>query len=224
MGTDVAKDERLRIALVCAPEVLRLGLERVLAQDPALQVRAHRKLQGVRGPADVAVLCDRGLRHAAAQIATAAQRLDAGVVLVTERTDPHHVLDCLAAGATGFLLEGDSATDLRRAAVAAAAGEYHLGPGLLTVLLDWERSRRRRPPATDAAELRLLGLLAGGRTTAEIATVLGITAKTVRNRSSLLYRRLGVRSRAQAVQVAEARGLLEFTARSSRREVRDGSS
>jgi DNA-binding NarL/FixJ family response regulator len=209
MGRNVATDVRLRIALVCGPEVLRLGLERVLAQEPALQVRAYRRLNGVRGPADVAVLCDRGLRDTAAQCRAAAERLDAGVVLVTSHTDPHQVLDCLAAGATGFLLEGDSATDLRRAAVAAAAGEYHVGPGLLTVLLDWERSRRRRAPGTDAAELRLLGLLAGGRTTAEIAAVLGVTPKTVRNRSSLLYQRLGVRSRAQAVQVAEARGLLD---------------
>ncbi len=36
-----------------------------------------------------------------------------------------------------------------------------------------------------------------------------VSPKTVRNRSSLLYRRLGVRSRAQAVRVAEERGLLD---------------
>jgi len=38
---------------------------------------------------------------------------------------------------------------------------------------------------------------------------MGIAPKTVRNRSSLLYRRLGVRSRAQAVRIAEERGLLD---------------
>jgi len=65
----------------------------------------------------------------------------------------------------------------------------------------WSRSRRR--------DLELLRLLASGRSTAEIAASMGIAPKTVRNRSSLLYRRLGVRSRAQAVRIAEERGLLD---------------
>jgi len=209
MGRDVATEVRLRVALVCGPEILRLGLERVLAQDAALNVRAHRRLAAVRGPADVAVLCEHELGDAGAACATAAQRLDAGVVVVAARTDPHAVLDCLAAGATGFLLEADSASHLRAATVAAATGEYHVGPRLLTLMLDWQRGERRRARSTQQAELRLLALLAGGRTTDEVADALGVTPKTVRNRSSLLYRRLGVRSRAQAVRVAEARGLLD---------------
>lgn len=209
MGKDVARDARLRVALVCAPEILRLGLERMLAHDPALTVRAHRRLEAARGPADVAVLCDRELGDAAQACAAAAAHLDAGVVLVASRTDPHVVLDCLAAGATGFVMEADPAPHLRAAALAAATGDYHMGPRLLRLLLDWQRGERRRPRTADDAERELLALLAGGHTTGEIAGALGVAPKTVRNRSSLLYRRLGVRSRAQAVRVAEARRLLD---------------
>src|SRR4029453_11511860 len=126
------------------PEILRLGLERVLAQDPAVSVRAHRELGKMRGPADVAVLCERGLSDAAGAVDAAAQHLDVGVVMVAARPDPQTVLDCLAAGATGFLLEEDHASALRLAAAAAARGEYHLGPRLLTLLMDWQRGERRR--------------------------------------------------------------------------------
>jgi DNA-binding NarL/FixJ family response regulator len=209
MSSEVGRDARLRVALVCAPEILRLGLERLLAHDAALDVRAYRRLDGPRGPADVALLYDRKLGDAARACALAAERLEAGVVLVTPRADPHLILDCLAAGATGFLMEADSTSHLTAAARAAAAGEYHLGPRLLTVLLDWQRSERRRASTDHQAELQLLAMLAGGRTTREIASALGIAPKTVRNRSSLLYRRLGVRSRAQAVRIAELRGLLD---------------
>ena len=209
MGRQVAPDARLRVALVCGPEVMRLGVERLLAQEDGAAVRAYRRLRAAREPADVAVVCDRDLADAPRVCAAAAAGLGAGVVLVTGRPDPLAVLDCLAAGATGLLAEDDSADDLPAAVRAAARGEYHVGPRLLTVLLDWERARRRRPPSTQEAERRLLALLAGGRTTAEIAAALGVTSKTVRNRSSLLYRRLGVRSRAQAVRIAEARGLLD---------------
>jgi transposase len=46
-------------------------------------------------------------------------------------------------------------------------------------------------------------------TGAEIAELLGIAPKTVRNRSSQLYRALGVRSRRDAIEAAERRGLLD---------------
>jgi DNA-binding NarL/FixJ family response regulator len=209
VGGDVARDARLRVALVCAPELLRLGLERVLAHDPAVSVRAHRRLENVRGSADVVVVCERGLRDAAAACAAAHEQLDAGVVLVAAGADSHVVLDCLAGGVTGFVTEGDAAAQLQAATRAAAKGEYHVGPWMLTLLLDGQRSERRRARSSHGGEQELLALLAGGRTTDEIAAALGVAPKTVRNRASLLYRRLGVRSRAQAVQVAEVRGLLD---------------
>ena len=55
----------------------------------------------------------------------------------------------------------------------------------------------------------LLRLLAEGRTTADIAQALGVAPKTVRNRASMLYKRLGVHNRAAAVRLAEQRGLLD---------------
>src|SRR5687768_7471290 len=145
MDTDVTMEARLRVALVCAPEVLRLGMERMLAQDATLKVVARRRLDAVRGPADVAVLAERRLGDAAAACDAAASQLDAGVVVVVARPDPHVVLDCLAVGATGFVAEGDGPGHLRTAIVAAATGEYHVGPQVLTSMLDWQRSERRRP-------------------------------------------------------------------------------
>ena len=91
-----------------------------------------------------------------------------------------------------------------RSAPRPPASRY-LTPALLGLLLALHRAQRTAPNADRA----LLRLLAGGRPTAEIAGVLGIAPKTVRNRASRLYRRLGVRSRAQAVEAAERRGLLD---------------
>jgi DNA-binding NarL/FixJ family response regulator len=211
MGAQVATEERVQVALVCAPEVLRVGVERMLSQEPEVAVRSHRRLGAVRGPADVAVLCGRALGDEAQACATALERVAGGVVVVTPRADPHVMLDCLAAGATGLLLEADTAADLKAAVRAAATGRYHLGTRMLTLLLDWEVGRRRRADSTEEAERSLLTLLSAGHTTDEIAAALGVAPKTVRNRASLLYGRLGVRSRAQAVRVAQERGLLGRT-------------
>lgn len=53
-------------------------------------------------------------------------------------------------------------------------------------------------------ERRILILLARGLSDAEIAARLGIAAKTLRNTNSAMYRKLGVRTRAQAAALAHA--------------------
>ena len=201
-----AARDQIDVVLVCAPEVLRLGLARLLAQSPGLAVRATPELPAERQePAAVAVLCERGLGDLAAACATAREHLAAEVVLALAQPDVHLMLDCVAAGACAFVVEGDASAELTAAVRAAAAGDHFVTPPLLGLLLALHRAQRTPPDA----DRELLRLLAGGRPVTEIAARLGVSPKTVRNRSSLLYRRLGVRSRARAVEVAERRGLLD---------------
>jgi RNA polymerase sigma factor (sigma-70 family) len=57
-------------------------------------------------------------------------------------------------------------------------------------------------------ERETLALLAGGLSNAQIAERLGISEKTVRNRLSHLFDKLGVWSRAQAIVFARERGFV----------------
>lgn len=63
-------------------------------------------------------------------------------------------------------------------------------------------------PALSAQEGRCLALFAEGRSTAEIGAALGISQNTVRFHVKAVFRKLGARSRAEAVARAAARGLL----------------
>jgi DNA-binding NarL/FixJ family response regulator len=195
------------VALVCAPDLLRLGLERVLGRAQGIEVHAYERMpERLEPPAHVAVLCERDLGDAARACERARERVAREVVLVFAQPDVHLMLDCVAAGAAGFVVEGDGPEELTAAVLAAAQSEHFVTPALLGPLLEMHRAERAGPRDR---EHRLLELLAGGRSTAEIADALGVAPKTVRNRSSLLYRRLGVRSRAKAIEVAERRGLLD---------------
>ncbi len=202
MDRDVARD---KVELICRPELLRLGLERLLAQSPGLSVAAHAALPYPRRPAAVAVVCERSIGDVAATVASALDRAGREVVVVLAVPDVHTLLDCIAAGAYGFVLEGDARMDLLAAVRAAAREECFVAPSLLGLLLALHRAERD----VHDADRDLLRLLAGGHPTSEIAELLGVAPKTVRNRSSRLYRRLGVRSRAKAVETAERRGLLD---------------
>ena len=199
----------LRVGLVCRAQLLRLGLERVLG-EAGHEVQSHNSLFAPPEPADVAVLCERELGDLEAACTQALETLGRELVVVFRRPAPEPMLECVSAGARGFAAEHDAPGELLAAVSAAARGEYHLSAGMLTLLLDWHRGRRLpRAERARARDRDLLGLLAAGTDTDAIADRLGIAPKTVRNRSSLLYRRLGVHSRAEAARVAEERGMLD---------------
>jgi DNA-binding CsgD family transcriptional regulator len=86
-----------------------------------------------------------------------------------------------------------------------------MGQRTLELLVEWlaGQERARTGKGRRGKDDDLLLLLAEGRSTSEIADRLGIAPKTVRNRLSELYRRLGVHSRSAAVRLAEERGLLD---------------
>jgi DNA-binding NarL/FixJ family response regulator len=209
VGQAASQGETLAVALVCQPQILRLGLERLLT-GAGFDVTSHPVPFMPPEPAAVGVLSERDLGDLEAVCAEARGTLAHELVIVFTRPTPAAMLECLAAGVRGFAAEHDSPAELVEAARAAAAGEYHVAPGMLGLLLDWHRVQRQ--PRDQRARQRdrdLLGLLAAGATTSVIAERLGIAPKTVRNRASLLYRRLGARSRAEALSVAEERGLLD---------------
>jgi DNA-binding NarL/FixJ family response regulator len=209
VGSTASQGETHRVALVCSPQLLRLGLERLLEEN-GFAVTSHDSPFTPPVPAAVGVLCERELGDLEALCAETRATLADELVVVFSTPTPAALFECLAGGARGFAAEHDGPNELIDAVRAAASGEYYVAPGMLTLLLDWHRAQRRpRTERTREQDHDLLGLLTGGASTTEIAARLGIAPKTVRNRTSMLYRRLGVRSRAEAARVAEERGLLD---------------
>lgn len=214
--------------MVCRAELLLLGLERLLAQSHDVRVFTYSALPtdppaGSRaGPADrvradggsairVALLSDRQARDVVMDCERILESFADEVVLLSSRPDMSLLLGCMAAGARSFVMEGDRPEILLSAIRSAARHRTYMGQRTLDLLVDWlaAQERARGAQARGSRDDDLLRLLAEGRSTADIAERLGIAPKTVRNRTSQLYRRLGVRSRTAAVRLAEQRGLLD---------------
>ena len=64
------------------------------------------------------------------------------------------------------------------------------------------------PDSLTQRELQVLALISGGLTTAQIATRLGISPKTVENRRQSLFAKLGVQNQSHAIAVAIRTGVL----------------
>jgi two-component system, NarL family, response regulator LiaR len=185
--------EPLLVTLAGDDELVRAGLATMLAP------LAHRAvlIEEPTTPVDV-VLIDPfrvggpGL-DALRELAETGPAKFVGVY--TYRRDPALVDAAMAAGATGYLSKASGATDLVEELERMAAGERVVPAAL---------PGEDRPPylarwALTERESDVADLLARGWRNADIAGALGISLNTVKTHLRALFRKLGVKTRAQAV-------------------------
>ena len=136
------------------------------------------------------------------------------IILMTAGQD-EDIIDVLLDGARGALLADSEPADIIRCIRAVAAGGAVLAPSIAGQLLDLigdPPEPAATPPAALATlsdrEREVLGLLAAGRSYAEIAAELSISAATVRSHVHHVVAKLKLRHPAQAVTLAYRFGLV----------------
>jgi DNA-binding NarL/FixJ family response regulator len=102
-----------------------------------------------------------------------------------------------AAGASGFVSKQLGAGDIVKAVRMVALGMEVFG-----------REEEERPGALSGREREVVGLIAAGATNREIAQRLYLSPHTVKEHTSTIYRKLGVRNRAEAVKRAQRLGII----------------
>jgi DNA-binding NarL/FixJ family response regulator len=128
------------------------------------------------------------------------------VLALTTFDDDEALAGMLRAGASGFVLKGVPAADLQQAVRIVAEGGAWLDPSVtnrvLTVYRDAPAPAARDDDALStltARELEVLGLIGRGRTNAEIARELVVSAGTVKTHVHHIFAKLDLRNRAAAV-------------------------
>jgi two-component system, NarL family, response regulator DesR len=123
-------------------------------------------------------------------------------LILTMYGRPGFVQRALEGGVAGFVLKDAPVEVLAAAIRRCAAGEEVVDPALAA------RALRAGPCPLSSRERELLAACAEGLSTAELATRLWLSEGTVRNRVSEILGKLGVRNRAEAVQLATENGWL----------------
>ncbi len=116
------------------------------------------------------------------------------VVLLTSRHDEQLMLEAVQAGIRGCVQKTHEAKDLIRAIRDVAAGGVYLSAAFSRCVVEAYRTRAAQPPdPLSPRERQVLQLIAEGRQTRDIASMLGVSVKTAESHRANIRRKLGIR-------------------------------
>jgi DNA-binding NarL/FixJ family response regulator len=194
----------VRVALTrCGFEVVGEAIEADGAVEAALSTAPDLVLLAADLPGD-------GI----AAVGSIASRVPAArIVVLTAREDGQELVAAVVAGASGYLRKDMSQSRLGRAVEGVLAGEAAVPRRYTEHILQALRGRRARHGRARAHILaritdrqwEILDLLAEGSSTAEMANRLGISEVTARRHISAVLPKLGVRDRAEVVELLRER-------------------
>jgi two-component system response regulator NreC len=207
----------VRVMLADDHEMVRQGL-RVLLEREGFEVvaeapdgREAMKLCEVHRPEvailDLAMPLLNGV-DAAREIIKTNSRIK--VILLTMHTEDHLILESLRAGVTGYVLKTKASGELVQALRAVCRGEMFLTQSISRTIVQAFLQKDDLPekPISDR-ERQVLQLVAEGKTTKEIAALLGISVKTAESHRSNMMDKLDIHDTAGLVRYAVRKGIIQ---------------
>lgn len=203
----------VRVALIDDQTLVRQGIRGLLELADSVEVIAEADdgdqaidLVSEHKP-DVVLMDMRMPRVSGAEAITAMAEagLDTPVIILTTFDDHEQVLECIRAGAKGYLLKDVSLENLIQAIESVATGETMIQPAITESLLKGLSSRDAdfessdMPEALTRRETEVIRLMAGGYSNKEISAALSKSEGTIKNHVSNILAKLGVRDRTRAV-------------------------
>ena len=208
-------NKHLRIIIVDDHEVVRLGLRALLDRHPGFKVvdeasNAKEAVQKALLHHPEVVVMDIRLPGGSGIDACreiVAEASDIKVIMLTSFVEDDMLFEAIAAGAAGYVLKQIGGDDLVRAIEAVGRGEALLDSALTQRVFARVREAQRKDEQSAFSqlteqEMRVLGLVAEGKTNREIAQQLFLGEGTVRNYVSSILSKLALTNRAEAAAYA----------------------
>jgi two-component system response regulator DevR len=213
----------LNLLLVDDHEVVRMGLRMLLEQVPDVKIvaeagSAEEAIHACERHQPNVVIMDIRMPPGSSGIdacRTIVQRLpQTQVIMLTSFANDELIADAITAGAVGYVLKQVGTGELINALNAVRQGAALLDPAVTRRVLAMLRQRGENKPnpfkGLTERELDVLRLLAEGKTNADIAQILFLSDKTVRNHVSIILDKLQVSNRVEAATYAVAHDIRSY--------------
>lgn len=206
----------IRVLLVDDHDLVRAGIRSLLAEMPGVEVVAEAAdgrlaLDLVENLAPTIVLMDvmmPGMNGLDATARVTARHPGSRVIILSMNESEEYVLQALRAGAAGYVLKNVKPAELEQAIRAVAAGQSFLTSAVSQHVIAGYL-QQSNPGANPLDRLtprqrEVLQLVAEGKSTKQIARLLGISVKTADGHRTQLM---------QALDIHDVAGLVRFAIR-----------
>lgn len=131
-------------------------------------------------------------------------------ILLTQHDERQYVSEALEAGVKGYVLKSQAASDLLQAIRLVSRGRVYLSPGVSRAVAEpYESKGNKSKTRLTLREKQLLPLIAEGRSTRDIASILGISVKTAESHRTRLMQKLDIHETASLVLYAVGNGIVQ---------------
>jgi DNA-binding NarL/FixJ family response regulator len=209
-----------RVLLVDDHGLVRAGIRSLLEKMPGLEVvgeasNGREALDLVRSESPNIVLMDIAMAELGGL--EALPRLSKNfpgvkVIILSAHSNEEYVIRALRSGASGYMLKDAAKLELELAINSVAQGKTYLSPSISRTVIDsyLERLGGEAGPLEQltARQREILQLVAEGKNTKTIASLLGISVKTVEAHRLQLMSRLAIHDVPGLVRYAVRSGLV----------------
>ncbi len=220
---------KIRVLIADDHDVVRSGLRMLLRSSPDFSVIAEAadgeeavRLAEKHTP-DVAILDISMPKLSGIEATRMIRELvpDAKIIILTVHEDEEYVYQILQAGASGYLLKNAGKKEIFDAIHSVISGDRFFSPGISKLIINGfikranEQAQPEEPVAQDSRqvltkrETEILGYIAQGLTSRQIADTLCLSFRTVNTHRANLMQKLNIHDTASLVRHAITLGLVK---------------
>jgi len=132
------------------------------------------------------------------------------VILLSQHTEDMYIADALEACVAAYVLKSQASSDLVHAIHQVSSGKVYYSPDIsAAVLAAYKAKTDDKPDSLTLRERQVLQLIAEGKTTRDVASLLFISVKTAETHRTRLMQKLDIHETASLVRYAIRRGLVQ---------------
>jgi DNA-binding NarL/FixJ family response regulator len=209
----------IRVLVADDHAVVRRGVVQILAESPHIVVAGEAScgsevLRAIRENDYDIVLLDIAMPGGSGlEVLKELQSLkpDVQVLILSMYPEKQYALRALKAGAAGYLTKDSAPDELIEAIERISQGNKYITRSLAQEMASelGGKAGKERHEALSDREYQVMRLLAAGKSVSEIATQLSLSVKTVSTYRTRILEKLNLKTTAEIMHYALARGLVE---------------